>query len=477
MSIATWMQAISSISLGYAASIAGSKVSNGPQQRLNKSITLRKNQVYDKNIEIKNQDWSPTEISIQRHAAKRRGLHYDVRMSYKKRMLSFVNNDGLNKNTRENIIRTNDHVMKYADFEGTIPDGEIGAGKVKLVYRNRGLLHTEKTDRIKLKLIIPDGKYEGLYNFIQMEDNKYKVHKSNIPPNIIIPRHKYKLLTLLEAKQKTDLLNTNYIAEEKMNGAYASMKIGKYGSSITGRNESVKGKVISYNYKAPHLIINKSNKYAGTILTGEIYSRKGTGALTSILNSNVIDSNRLQQKHGKLDYYPFDINILYINGKKISITNYAEKRIILKDINENLSSPFIHTPTSAVENKFDFYGNVIKKYNGEGIVIKSLDNNNLPWYKVVKTVTKDMKIIAVTEGTGKFKGNGIGSFIVEDADASHKVHIGTGLNDIVRKDAYMHPKKYIGKIIKVTAKEITSKSMIGPRFIELHPDKKQADNL
>jgi len=109
---------------------------------------------------------------VQKHAARR--LHYDFRLEINGVLVSWAVPKGpsLNPSDRRLAIRTEDHPLEYADFEGVIPEGQYGAGTVMVWDKGtydveNGLAIEQQLARGEIMVILCGKKLRGGFVLIQ----------------------------------------------------------------------------------------------------------------------------------------------------------------------------------------------------------------------------------------------------------------------------------------------------------------------
>jgi bifunctional non-homologous end joining protein LigD len=116
---------------------------------------------------------------IQKHAATR--LHYDFRLEHKGILLSWAVPRGpsLNTDDKRLAMMVEDHPIDYMKFEGTIPEGNYGAGSVMvwdfgnyLALGAKSLANSEKLMKAglkkgELKIVLNGKKLQGGFALIK----------------------------------------------------------------------------------------------------------------------------------------------------------------------------------------------------------------------------------------------------------------------------------------------------------------------
>lgn len=107
---------------------------------------------------------------IQKHAATH--LHYDLRLEMDGVLKSWAvpKIPPTEAGIRRLAIEVEDHPIEYASFEGTIPEGEYGAGSVEIWDRGTFTLLERKEDKITVN--IHGERLNGVYYLVRLKDDK-----------------------------------------------------------------------------------------------------------------------------------------------------------------------------------------------------------------------------------------------------------------------------------------------------------------
>jgi len=107
---------------------------------------------------------------IQKHYATH--LHYDFRLEMDKVLKSWAvpKEPPSEPSVKRLAVQVEDHDLGYIDFEGVIPDGMYGAGKVEIWDKGTYTLKTRNKD--KLEFTLHGKKLSGEYTLIRFKGDK-----------------------------------------------------------------------------------------------------------------------------------------------------------------------------------------------------------------------------------------------------------------------------------------------------------------
>ncbi|MBI4843342.1 MAG: 3'-phosphoesterase [Nitrospirae bacterium] len=104
-------------------------------------------------------------------------LHYDFRLEKDGVLKSWAVPKGVpdKKGVKRLAIQVEDHRLDYIDFEGTIPEGQYGAGTVKIFDSGIYELESETDKRILFKL--KGKRLKGDYSLVHLKDKQWLLIK------------------------------------------------------------------------------------------------------------------------------------------------------------------------------------------------------------------------------------------------------------------------------------------------------------
>lgn len=303
----------------------------------------------------KNKKSKKLKFVVQHHLARKD--HYDLRLEYDGVYKSFAVPKGpsFNTNDKRLAIQVEDHPLSYGNFEGTIPEGEYGAGTVMLW--DKGYWYTENKPNfnkgpIKFKLM--GIRLIGCWTLIHMKEDNW-----------------------LLIKEKDEYVSNKDIKD--------------YDKSIkTGRTmEEISGKVLDSNIEITHpdkIIIKK-----GKITKKDIaeYYKLISDKMMQFLDNRLISTIRCP--NGKEKFFMKHLNTKSKNiGKKI-----------IKDDNVDTRDDyyFIKNKNGLIEevqsNSYEFHiwGSKQNCVNKPDLLVFDLDPDIKMPIKEVRKGVKDLKKI------------------------------------------------------------------------------------
>lgn len=105
---------------------------------------------------------------VQRHDASR--LHWDFRLELDGTLKSWAvpKEPPIRKGVRRLAVAVEDHELDYIDFEGTIPEGQYGAGTVELWDKGDFVIESRKPDKLVFELA--GERMSGRYVLVRFTD-------------------------------------------------------------------------------------------------------------------------------------------------------------------------------------------------------------------------------------------------------------------------------------------------------------------
>jgi bifunctional non-homologous end joining protein LigD len=343
---------------------------------------------------------------IQEHHARR--LHWDVRLERDGVLVSWAVPKGLPPMPGDIrlAVHTEDHPMEYATFEGTIPKGEYGAGRM-LIW-DRGRYETEKWSDREVAVVLHGQKVSGKYVFFRSsrteDDRDWMVRRSDPPADPDRQPLPEALAPMLATAGPLPADDQNWCYEFKWDGVRALARVQGGRIQLFARS----GHDITASY--PELRALGDDLGATEVwLDGEIVAmREGRPSFSALQNrmhvANAAQARRLAEQL-PVTYLIFDV--LHLDGRSALGLPYAQRRELLEAL--ELDGPRWQTTPS-----FPGDGELIlaaaAEQRLEGVVAKRSSSRYHPgrrspeWIKVTTEHTLEVVIGGWRPGEGKRSG-------------------------------------------------------------------------
>ena len=358
---------------------------------------------------------------IQEHHARR--LHYDFRLEHDGVLVSWAVPKNLPESASVNrlAVRTEDHPVEYATFEGVIPRGEYGAGTVSIW--DSGTYRAEKFDLAGGEVIAElDGKrISGRYALIKTGGDQWLAHrmKDQSRPEV------RDLAPMLATLRAVDTLRAGQYAFEGKYDGYRMLVAADHGRL---RLQSRNGRDVTDEFPQLRPLGELLAEHR-VILDGEVVALDSRGEPSFAALQNRAGLNRTRD--ARIQFWAFDI--LHLDGRSLLRVKYRDRRHLLETLSAGtgLIVPALLDGDGAQALAHS------RKRGWEGVVAKKWDSIYQPgrrssaWIKDKNWNTQEVVIGGWRAGEGGHSG-GIGSLLlgIPHGGALRFIgRVGTGFSD------------------------------------------------
>ena len=432
---------------------------------------------------------------VHRHHATR--LHYDVRLERDGTLKCWAVPKGLppRPGIKRMAVQTEDHPVKYLDFEGTIPKGEYGGGDMWIFARGRYEITKEKKDGFYFRL--QSREWNDEYRMIHTKGKDWLCQRL-VPPQIDWLRDPIEPMLAQSRDKPFD--SPDYLYEVKWDGIRAMVSLDEGNITIRSRAQR------DITNLFPELLIpDQAFRAACGLFDVEIVCLNAQGqpvfedVLHRLQHRNEASVARARASHPAVCYV-FDC--LYVDGRPIVNESLARRRAWMVD-SIKVPNP-AYRPSETIDDGPGLY-KAAAAHGLEGIMAKERNSIYMPgkrtshWFKIKTRNTIDCVIIGYTKGKGE-RETTFGALQLGLYRGKQLVYVGkvgTGFNERAAKTilAELQKAKRGERLIKekpiddaVTvwlepqlvcevqyASRVSTGNLREPVFVRLRPDKSPED--
>lgn len=372
---------------------------------------------------------------IQEHSAT--SLHWDLRLERDGALASFAIPKGLPEAPKENrlAVRTEDHPLEYADFEGEIPKGEYGAGTMKVW--DRGTYECLKWEPRKIEVWLHGERVDARYAL-------FPIDKDDRPKNWLIHRMDpaadpegeampTRITPMLARAGQLPGEESGWAFEVKWDGERAIA----YSTPGELRLQSRNLKDITDAY--PEIgRLNRALSSHSAVLDGEIvaFDSEGRPSFGALQPRMHVDSRAQAKRLAASTPVTYEIfDLLWLDGHSLMALPYLERRERLAAL--QLNGDNWQTPEHVVGEGAALL-EATREQRLEGIVAKRLSSIYQPgvrsrdWIKIKTTGRQELVIGGWLPGKGK-RHERIGALLLgvyePDGALRYVGRVGTGFSE------------------------------------------------
>jgi bifunctional non-homologous end joining protein LigD len=372
-----------------------------------------------------------TRFVVHEHYARR--LHWDLRLEHDGALASWAVPNGIPQDPEQNrkAVHVEDHPLSYIDFQGTIPEGNYGAGEVTVW--DEGTYEREKWEQGKIVVVFHGERLQGRYALFRAgkTEKDWMIHRMDAPVDPAAKEMPQFIAPMLARLSTLPADDSEWAFEVKWDGVRAITHSQPGRISFISRN----GNDVTAAY--PELrALNRALGSSEAILDGEIVAfdergRPSFQALQSRMHVRGDAAIRKLAQSTPVTYMLFDL--LWLDGHSLMHLPYTERRTRLEALNldgDHWRTPEYHSGDGPV------FLQASKQQHLEGVLAKRLDSAYTPggrggsWLKIKNVQRQELVIGGWTEGKGS-RSKSLGALhlgVYENGELRYAGKTGTGFD-------------------------------------------------
>lgn len=362
---------------------------------------------------------------IHRHHASR--LHYDLRLEQDGVLKSWAVPKGLPQRpgVKRLAVQTEDHPIEYLAFDGEIPKGEYGGGRMWIYAAGNYEITRQKKDGMYFRL--ESAALSGEYRMHLMKDKQWLLEKVEQPQLDWLTAPIDPMLSESSSKIPGD----DYIYEVKWDGIRTLVSLDEDVIRIHTRNQN------EVSRQFPELQIPaKAFRASNGLFDAEIVclDEQGRPEFKRVINRLMTSDEAAIQTLSKTNpVYCYLFDCLYLDGRPLVKEPLLKRKEWLKDSIRRGTPYRISEYLEDGKALFE----AAKEHNLEGIMAKKKDSLYFPgrrtnfWIKIKVRQSADCLVIGYTRGKGDRRQYfGALHLAGETEDGlKYRGKVGTGFND------------------------------------------------